>query len=150
MIHSVFEQRVPKIGETRGNLGYLSLPCFRSFHCLVQCFTGMTTKLLTLEARYLSSKCANVLPLAEGLCLLSIEDRGWLREPTLVSHRRLAQSLLWSFGTQGQTSFKPILWLLSNHTGSQTETLTHTGGDEEERLGVFGSRPGGACLSWSG
>lgn len=150
MIHSVFEQRVPKIGETRGNLGYLSLPCFRSFHCLVQCLTGMTTKLLTLEARYLSRKYANVLPLAEGLCQLSIEDRGWLREPTLVSHRRLAQSLLWSFGTQGQTSFKPILWLLSNQTGSQTETLTHTGGDEEERLGVFGSQPGGACLSWSG
>lgn len=84
MIHSVFEQRVPKISQTRGNLGYLSLPHFRSFHCLVQCLTGMATKLLTLGARYLLSKYANVLPLAEGLCLLSIEDRGWLREPTLV------------------------------------------------------------------
>lgn len=137
MIQSAFGQRVPKIDGARDSLSYLSLPHFRGFHCLVQCLTGLTTKLLTLRARRLLSKSANVLPLAEGFCLLSRE--GWLRACYgALGHRAI-----------GQASFKLLLWLLSNQAGSQTETLTHTGGDEEERLGYLEANQGDACLSWS-
>lgn len=72
MVHSAFwANRFPRIGEASGRLGCLSLPHLRGFHCLVQYLTGLTIELLMLGARCLLNKPANVLPLAEGFCLLS-------------------------------------------------------------------------------
>lgn len=71
MVHYVFRQKVPRMGWVKGRLSYISLPHLRAFRCLVQCLTGLTTKLLSLGTRYVLSKSARVLPLAEGFCQLS-------------------------------------------------------------------------------
>lgn len=133
------QTKSPKDGWGQGQIR-LSLPHLRGFHCLVQYLTGLTTKSLTLGTSYLLSKSANVLPLTAGFCLLSREARlSWFRACYgALDHRAI-----------GQASFKSLLCLFCNKTGSQTETLTHIGRNEEERLGYLEDNQKDACLSWS-
>lgn len=131
--------RVPRMGRVKGRLGYLPLPHLRVFHCLVQCLTGMTTKLLSLGTRYFLSKSARS-------CL-------WLKAFAyrLDKLDQVGLEPQWSFGPQGHWSgiFQVTLLPPFHQTGLQTRTLTHIGRDEEERLGYLEAKQGDVCFRWS-